>query len=273
MAISEKFCLKWNDYKENVNHAFAGLGKDSEFADVTLACQDGHQIEAHKVILAASSPFFQNLFKRIKHSHPLIYMKGMKSEDVSSIVDFLYYGEANIYQENLDTFLNIAEELELKGLKARTGEGGGVENPLRNADPSVYSMKENYMNEDNVATRHNAFLSKQDSEDHINSSMVVALPKQEFSGDITELDQKIETMITRGENMVEGLQKRMIKAFVCQVCGKEAGQKINMKDHIEAYHLEGISIPCNICEKTFRSRKSFRHHNYRFHTIRNQSLF
>ena len=37
MAISEKFCLKWNDYQENVNNAFAGLRKDSEFADVTLS--------------------------------------------------------------------------------------------------------------------------------------------------------------------------------------------------------------------------------------------
>ena len=33
---------------------------------------DGHQIEAHKVILAASSPFFQAILKKNKHSHPLI---------------------------------------------------------------------------------------------------------------------------------------------------------------------------------------------------------
>ena len=109
-------------------------------------CQDGHQIEAHKVILAASSPFFHNLFKRNKHSHPIIYMKGVKSEDILAIVDFLYYGEANIYQENLDTFLNIAEDLELKGLKATTGEEGvGVENPLKNADLSGDAMIDNSM--------------------------------------------------------------------------------------------------------------------------------
>ena len=91
----------------------------------------------------------------------------------------------------------------------------------------------------------------------VNSSMAVAIPKQEFSGVMTELDQQIETMIGRGENMVEygRVHKRMNEVFVCQVCGKESGQKINMKDHIEAYHLEGISIPCNICEKTYRSRK------------------
>ena len=58
MSISEKFCLRWNDYQDNVSTAFATLRKDSDFTDVTLACQDGHQFEAHKVVLAASSPFF-----------------------------------------------------------------------------------------------------------------------------------------------------------------------------------------------------------------------
>ena len=34
-----------------------------DFTDVTLACDDGKLVEAHKVILAASSPLFQNLLK------------------------------------------------------------------------------------------------------------------------------------------------------------------------------------------------------------------
>ena len=65
--MSEKLCLKWNDFQENVNAAFGNLREDNEFADVTLACEDGQQIEAHKVILAASSPFFQNLLKHRKN--------------------------------------------------------------------------------------------------------------------------------------------------------------------------------------------------------------
>ena len=46
---------------------------------------DGHQIEAHKVILAASSPFFQAILKKNKHTHPLIYLRGMKSNGASPI--------------------------------------------------------------------------------------------------------------------------------------------------------------------------------------------
>ena len=120
--MSEKLCLKWNDFRENVNTAFGSLREDHEFSDVTLACEDGQQIEAHKVILAASSPFFQNLLKRNKHPHPLIYMRGVKSENLQAIVDFLYCGEANVFQENLDSFLAIAEELRLKGLMGQESE-------------------------------------------------------------------------------------------------------------------------------------------------------
>ena len=116
----EKLCLKWNDFQENVNTAFGNLREDTDFTDVTLACEDGQQIGAHKLILAASSPFFQILLKRNKHPHPLIYMRGVKPENLLAVVDFLYRGEANVYQENLDSFLAIAEELQLKGLMGQT---------------------------------------------------------------------------------------------------------------------------------------------------------
>ena len=118
--MSEKLCLQWNGFQENIISAFGNLREDNNFSDVTLACEDGQQVEAHKVVLAASSPFFQKLLGRNKHPHPLIYMRGMKSEDLLAIVDFLYHGEANVFQEHLDSFLAVAEELQLKGLMGKT---------------------------------------------------------------------------------------------------------------------------------------------------------
>ena len=123
--MSEKLCLDWNNFQDNVKSAFKNLRDDQDFADVSLACEDGQRIEAHKVILAASSPVLQKLLKNNKHPHLLIYMRGMKSENLFAIIDFLYYGMANVFQENLDSFLSIAEELELKGLM---GQGNNREN-------------------------------------------------------------------------------------------------------------------------------------------------
>merc|ERR1740131_407162 len=74
------------------------------------------------MVLVASSPFFQNILKRNKHPHPLIYMGGVTPENLMAMVDFFYHGEANVYQENLDSFLVLAEELQLKGLRGNQTE-------------------------------------------------------------------------------------------------------------------------------------------------------
>ena len=63
---------------------------DDDFSDVTLVCEDGQQVEAHKVILASSSPFFENILKKNRHPHLLIYMRGVNSDDLLAIIDFLY---------------------------------------------------------------------------------------------------------------------------------------------------------------------------------------
>ena len=71
MSTDEKLCLQWNDFKENVCSTFGDLRQDNELTDVTLVCEDGQQVEAHKLVLVASSPFFQNILRKNKHPHPI----------------------------------------------------------------------------------------------------------------------------------------------------------------------------------------------------------
>ena len=72
-----------------MNTAFGVLRNDKEFSDTTLACEDGTHIEAHKVVLISSSPFFMEILKKNKHPYPLVYMRKVKSENLLAIVDFL----------------------------------------------------------------------------------------------------------------------------------------------------------------------------------------
>ena len=118
--MSEKICVQWNDFKKDINLTFGKLRNDREFSDITLVCKDGQQMEAHKIIMAASSPFFEKILHNSKHPNPLIYLRGFQSKDFVSILDFLYFGEANVYEEDLDSFLAIAEEIQLKGLTGQT---------------------------------------------------------------------------------------------------------------------------------------------------------
>ena len=115
-ASSEKFCLKWNDFQQNIAASYQDLRNNPDFSDVTLVCEEDEQIEAHRLILTSCSPFFSKVLKRNTHSHPMIYMRGLKAKDLVAIVDFIYHGETNIHQDDLDGFLALAAELQLKGL-------------------------------------------------------------------------------------------------------------------------------------------------------------
>ena len=111
----EKFCLRWNDFESNISSAFRELRDDKDFFDVTLACDDD-QIQAHKVILSACSPFFRNILRRNPHQNPLLYLKGVKYSDLQAVINFMYHGEVKVSQEELNSFLSVAEDLRVKGL-------------------------------------------------------------------------------------------------------------------------------------------------------------
>ena len=74
---------------------------DNDFADVTLACEDGQQVQAHKVILADSVSFPEAAEGASTHSFKKIRLK---SEDLLAVVNF-YHGEPNVFQESLDSFI------------------------------------------------------------------------------------------------------------------------------------------------------------------------
>jgi len=121
MGGSEKFCLRWNDFETNISGAFRELREDKDFFDVTLACDDD-QIQAHKLILSACSPFFRTILRRNRHEHPLLYLKGVKYADLVSVLNFMYHGEVNVAQEELNSFLAVAEDLKVKGLTQNSPE-------------------------------------------------------------------------------------------------------------------------------------------------------
>ena len=118
MGSSEDFCLRWNSFESNISGSFRELREDSEFFDVTLCCDNGIDIvQAHKVILAACSPFFRKILSHQKNQqNPLLYLKGICFKDLQTALEFMYHGEVNIARESLNNFLEVAEDLEIKGL-------------------------------------------------------------------------------------------------------------------------------------------------------------
>jgi len=260
-VMSEKICFKWNEFQNITESAFRTLRKKTDFSDVTLACEDGDQVEAHKVILAASSPFFQNLLRRNKHPHPLIYMRGVKSEDLMAIVDFLYYGEASISQENLAAFLAIGEELGVKGIS----ENEFIEQIEENFSDSIETSFASELLEpkvENIKISENEInINEQIDSESTETRVAINVVSKVNITDIQDLEEKVGSMMKRSQNLCyDGKQK----AHICAACGKE-GKKSNIKDHIESNHLDGVSIPCNFCINTFRTRRVLKHHIIKHH--------
>ena len=194
-------------------------------------------------------------------------MRGMKYDDLVAIVDFLYYGEANIYQENLDNFLNIAEELNLKGLN-KEGSDETVEDSCLKNKTSKPKLSPPFITQGSLTNNRrpktrpmNVDLDR--SENHGIYKRSGALPKHDVSGDLEDLEKTVKSMMVLSDNVMPNSIKNR-RPSICKVCGKE-GKNGSIKDHIEANHIEGIVIPCNLCEKTFRSRASRIHHKIHQH--------
>ena len=115
---SEKVFLHWQQFQTSLVSSYQNLCKTADFSDLTLVCEDGQQIEAHKFVLASSSTFFRQLLQNnlSHHPHPLLFMRGISYATLSALMDFVYRGEVEVLAVEVDELLKVATQLGLKGL-------------------------------------------------------------------------------------------------------------------------------------------------------------
>merc|ERR1712129_128599 len=134
MTLEEGLLIQYGEFQAELASSYAGLRQDTAFTDVTLACEDGSMMEAHRLVLASSTTFFLKVLATVRHPHPLVYMRGLSSSSLSSLLDFLYLGEARVVEEEVEEFLSMGEQLGVRGLMPAGGTeepGGGMEEPLQ----------------------------------------------------------------------------------------------------------------------------------------------
>ncbi|KAG8247382.1 hypothetical protein J6590_062445 [Homalodisca vitripennis] len=152
MDPQQQFCLKWNSFGSNLVSAFDNLFKSESLTDVTLFCE-GVTFKAHKIILAACSKHFQDLFEAAPHCPSvLVILDGTSSTNMSALLEFMYKGEVHVKHESLSSFLKAAECLQVKGLSIeheKMAEAQGevdfesrIDSPSRNTKQSKTSTTE-----------------------------------------------------------------------------------------------------------------------------------
>ncbi|XP_071528149.1 uncharacterized protein [Panulirus ornatus] len=116
-AAADHFCLRWNNYQTNMTAVFDQLLQEEVFVDVTLSCEGGQQLRAHKVVLAACSPYFQAVLQNNPCKHPIVILpRDVAFADLRAIIEFVYRGEIDVAQEQINSLLAAADTLKIKGL-------------------------------------------------------------------------------------------------------------------------------------------------------------
>ena len=169
MGSSEKFCLKWNEFQENVSKSFSQLRQQSGLFDVTLVSSDQKQVSAHRLVLSACSDFFKNIFNNNNsHSHPLLYLDGVNHGEINLMLDYIYQGEVQIYQEYLDRFLNIANKFKLDGLLA--SEENSMDMKSSMSTEGINQGQSEYKTEEQIEGDHDFIVTPQEQNPPPNKS-------------------------------------------------------------------------------------------------------
>jgi len=290
--------LNWNDYPSSLSNSAKDMINDKEFMDVTLVFDDDEQICSSKFMLSICSPFFRRILKRNSHIHPLIYLKGIRSTNMRKIINFIFHGEIFVTEEELESFLENAKDLEVKGLSAATHINKSSTGAEYRNEKRTSTRIETIKSEPQISEEEALAVESLETDVDENTSLNKQIKLEQVSycdegGDVFSNDSTNENQnelmdnddgnIVIDNNPAELVLDNFYKQYdeetsklfnqgnvltrngacKCKFCGKELSNKDTLKKHMEI-HMNN-SYECNLCWKTFGTKNSFNVHMSRRH--------
>ena len=212
---------------------------------VTLISDDKVKFSAHKVLLSSCSNMFKFILKENNSAHPLLYLGGVSSINIGLILDYIYNGEVNLFQEQLDSFLESANKLEIEGLIGQGYKEDDDENKSYLEEESVIPSAE---------TKH---LARMNDNKEVFSRRQNRRPQ---SSDASKIDVTSFTTEEIKEKIKE-LYQRIDGVSTCMVCDYISTKSSNVRKHVEK-HIDGLSYSCELCSKEFRCISSLNNHKF-----------
>ena len=250
--MSEKFALKWNDFQSNWNKSLSHLRQDTDFADVTLISDDKVKFSAHKIILSSCSNVFNLILKENIHGRPFLYLGGVSSVNLQFILDYVYYGEVNLFQEQLDSFLESAQKLEIEGLMGQEC--------MAEEDEAIIEKEEQKQNDFHTA-EPGQLIQMNDNDKVVTRRQYARQPSNVAKIDVTSLSQEeINEKIKELYQKTDGFWS----CLSCDFTSKDKTSSSNIRRHVET-HIDGLSYMCHLCIKEFRSKRALETHTYTVH--------
>ena len=279
--MSDKFQFKWNNFQSTVSQSFGALRREGDLFDVTLVSEDEVQLSAHKVVLSASSSFFKSILRKNPHNHPLIYLSGVTSWSLLHVVDYIYQGQVQLREDQVETFLAVSNKLRIEGIVHDTSQkktaGTSLPSTRTGPDPRPVTQsgiadiikraedKKSRNNKHEALKAETVELEEDVRQNHplaiipdFSSHKLKAQQDKFFITDVLEADRKIQEVMTKDESGI----------FRCGVCDYRSSYKQSCMGHIENRHIEGLQFSCDFCEKTFKNRNLVNNHKSKYHSSR-----
>lgn len=113
--VGQTYCLRWNNHQTNLVQILHALHEVGSYVDCSLVVDD-EQFQAHRVVLAANSPYFQHILKDVPQDHCSIILPGVKGFEIAALLQYMYTGETTVTKSQEPEILRTAKELQVKGL-------------------------------------------------------------------------------------------------------------------------------------------------------------
>uniref|UniRef100_A0A0K2UZH1 Protein abruptlike [Bombus terrestris] n=2 Tax=Lepeophtheirus salmonis TaxID=72036 RepID=A0A0K2UZH1_LEPSM len=286
MGPLERFYLRWNEYESNFKQGFSDLRQSEELFDVTII-SGSKLIKAHKVILSACSPVFRSIIGSAPvQTYPLIYLRGINFYYLELLLSFMYYGEVSVGQEELDDFISIAQEFQIKGLsnysmprkrcESQPSTSSTVPNeltPYPPHDSQGPSFATHNINDSlsescpNTEKKECCILDESNTLEFIHkASEQMETNKESLESISSEQNQDYDEALNR-EIIQHYSKQKTGKGYECKKCCYMAQRRRDMHNHVEAKHLVTRGYICSICEKKYNTKRSLYFHKYRKHKV------
>ena len=272
--------VSWNAFEDCVSSTFRNLIIDTDFTDVTLVCDDDKQIDAHKVILSSASNFFKRVLVRNPHRKPMLYLKGLRYDEVKSVIEFIYLGQTEVNAKKIRRFIAIALDLEIKGIDENMLEidqqYDQVDKDTTTLNSGCGALNHNILHQ--VMTTESCILpqtehdnkSLESGTDDNNKTINSTDHCQQSTNDIENEKKGAGLGVKIPESKVSvNAFKSMYKksgSFPCSSCEKSFFHLSVLQRHNKIIH-EGIRFPCNMCDYKATQRNSLKRHFQSKHSL------
>ena len=297
---NERYNLTWHSFSDHLQQMFQSWRDDESSQDVTLICDDKTKIKAHQMVLKACSPVFASMLEGVDHPKPVIFLRGVQHQELESILQFLYLGEATFYEERMNEFLNVAKILEIKELSKdiemnderenqnneREEESLLQEEPVeedRGSSENIISLTNTGSNCSQCPDCGKDFLDKYTMTRHyktIHQTKRYSCDQCDYKSSRNDhLNEHIKTkhegkrypcsqcdyqatQTTRLKQHVQSVHEG--KRYLCSQCDYQATQTTHLKQHVQSVH-EGMKYPCNECCNEYSYKGELAKHISRKH--------